>query len=664
MRPAPWWVLGWALCFALPAWAEPSQPGLDGSSGLLNVPQADVLDEGDASFQYSRIHPDLARRLQTENWYAGVGLAPGLELGGRAIATALRAGRRDLSLDARYRLPFQVGGVRFAIGAQDLGGVERLLPREYAVATWSTPTLALSAGYGDGRNVLGGAFGGIAWRPWPFLTALVEHDAEDVNAGLKLSAPLWGRWRLGVSGAWRGALEAEEFAVHLSLPLAGDKPAPHPRPLPTREDAWGEGKDERARAPDLLPPGGRGRAAGAGEGRASATRLRERLEDLGFEAVRIGQRAPATRVVRLENRRYNHSAADGIGLALGTIEQLSGPEIGTIELYLFAYGVPQLRIVRPRGGTLRTELVDAIIDAGGVTWDGDETRAGAFELVFEPLLRWAVATEHGLLDYGLGARARLTAPLAAGLLANVGAQAPLARSDDFAPGEPFEDLAPRGGIDLALLQYLHTPAAGWSLLWSAGRTRIFRIDTQALALDQAWSVGDGAHRFRAKLMALRSDIARREVALVGYNWLDPYRGYGIGITAGRFYLDDGGVRLDLERHFGDAIVGLFYKFAGRDDQAAGVGLSLPLTPRRDQRPRWLQLKGPRRWAHGLGTTLNGPPNATSPDGTNPIRPLLLYEPMLDLDLERDLHDAGRLGGAYLDAHAPRMAQAYERWGRD
>lgn len=662
MRPALWW----ALCIALPAWAE---PGLDGSSGLLNVPQAEVLDEGLASFQYSRIHPDLARRLQTENWYAGVGLAPGLELGGRAIATALRAGRRDLSLDARYRLPFELGGVRFAIGAQDLGGAERLLPREYAVATWSTPTLALSAGYGDGRNVLGGAFGGIAWRPSPFVTAIVEHDAEDLNAGLKLSAPLWARWRLGISGAWRGALEAEEYAVHLSLPLAGDRPAPARRvgappgdPVHPTAQAAPPARDERAVAPPPEP----GDPPDATSDATSAAALRARLEQLGFEAVRIGQRAPATRVVRLENRRYNHSVADGLGLALGTIERLAGPGIDTIELYLFAYGVPQLRVMRARGAgqPLRTDLVDEIAGAGAVTWHGEESRAAALELVVEPLLRWAVATEHGLLDYGLGARARLTAPLATGLLANVGVQAPLARSDDFAPGKPFEDLAPRGGVDLALLQYFHTPAAGWSLLWSAGRTRVFRIDTQTLALDQAWSPGDGAHRFRGKLMALRSDVARREVALVGYNWLDPYRAYGIGITAGRFYLGDGGLRLDIERYFGDAIVGLFYKFASADDQAAGVALSLPLTPRRDQRPRWLQLKGPRRWAHGLGTTLNGPPNATSPDGTNPIRPLLLYEPLLDLDLERDLHDAGRLAGAYLDAHVPRMKQAYERWGGD
>jgi hypothetical protein len=656
VRPALWW----ALCCATPGWA---QPALDGGSGLLNVPHAEVLPDGAAAFQYSRIHPDLARELQAESWYAGVGFAPGLELGGRAITPALRVGRRDLSLDAKYRLPFDVGGVRFAFGAQDLGGAERLLPREYVVATWTAESLALTAGYGHGRNVLDGPFGGVEWRPWPWISAVVEHDAEDVNGGLKLAAPLWRGWRLGVTGAWRGALEETEYAINLTMPVGGDKPkpAPHPSPLPTRNDAWGEGKATPLAAQALASPHevGRGRAAGAGEGPAA---LRAKLEDLGFEAVRIGHRAPATRVVRLENRRYNHSAADGLGLALGVIENLTGPDLRSIELYLFTYGVPQLRITRDAGHPARVEFVDGIADEAAVAWDGTATRASAFELVLEPLLRWGVATEHGLLDYGLGARARITVPLATGLLANIGVQAPLAHSDDFAPGRAFEDLAPRGGVDLALLQYLHTPAPGWSLLWSAGRTRIFRIDAQTVALDQAWSPGDGRHRFRARLMTVHSDVATREIALAGYNWLDARRAYGIGLTAGRFYLGDSGARLDVERHFGDTLVGLFWKFASPDDQAVGVTLSLPLTPRRDQRPRWLQIKGARRWAHGLGTTLNAPPNATSPNGTNPIRPLLLYEPLLDLDLERDIHDAGRLSAEYLDAHGPRMKQAWERWG--
>ena len=130
----------------------------------------------------------------------------------------------------------------------------------------------------------------------------------------------------------------------------------------------------------------------------------------------------------------------------------------------------------------------------------------------------------------------------------------------------------------------------------------------------------------------------------------------MGLTAGLFYAEDGGARLDFSLYFGDTIVTAFFKAASRDDQAVGLQFTLPLTPRRDMTPRGLQVKGARRWGHGISTTIN------SSDQRNPLRPVLIYEPMLDLDLRRDWHDSGRLGGAYLREELPRMREAWEVLG--
>jgi hypothetical protein len=633
-----------AACFAAPVGAQT----LDGGSGLLNVPSASVLDEGTAALHYGRTYPDLSRSLQTDVWYAGAGFAPGLELGGRAVATALRAGRRDLSLDAKYQLPFELAGVRLALGAQDVGGQERLLPREYAVATWTHGTLALSAGFGRGRNVLDGPFAGLEWRPWPLVGLVVEHDAEAPNAGLKLFTPSWAGWRAGVVAAWRGELEEMQYGAQLAFPLGRERreASPATRASPA--------------APAPAPAG------------AQPARIAAELVRLGFEAVRVGARGADTIVVRLENRRYNHAAADGLGLALGTIASLADPAVSQIELYLHAYGAPQLRVATGAApyraflhdpaavadALIEARPFDGIDDAAAVAWSAPAMPRRALELVAEPVLRTTVATPEGMLDYGFGVHARLTAPVMDRLLAHVGATVPVARSDDFDAGRQFAALAPEGGLDLALLQSLHTPRPGWSVLLSAGRAQVHRADLDTLALDQAWQPGAGAHRLRMKLMLMRNDEDTREIALAGYDWLDAARRYGIGLTAGRFFAGDAGARLDVERYFGDTILGLFWKFASPDDQAAGVALSLPLTPRRDALPRGVQLKGARRWSHALATTLNGPPDAEHPAGTNPIRPLLLHEPVLELDLERDLLDAGRLGAESLRASLPRLHEAY------
>ena len=104
----------------------------------------------------------------------------------------------------------------------------------------------------------------------------------------------------------------------------------------------------------------------------------------------------------------------------------------------------------------------------------------------------------------------------------------------------------------------------------------------------------------------------------------------------------GGARFDITRHFDDTIVGLYLKVDSDDSMAGGFVLSIPLTPRRDAMPRGVQVKGPRRWSHSLQTTLN------LADGTNSLKPLLLYEPMTDFDLRRDFFDStasGRSGCA-------------------
>lgn len=677
-------VLWWALWAVAPAAAQPAPAG---GLGLLNVPSAAVAVKGTAYFQFSRIHPDLEleRDRQTDAWYGGIGLLPGLELGGRAIGTALRAGRRDLSLDARYQLPVALGRWRFALGAMDLGGVERLLPREYGTASWYGGPLTLTVGYGRGRNVLDGVFGGAEWRPWPSVGLLAEHDSEDANAGIKLRLPINSPWHVGFTAAYRGALDAEEYAVNVEFPLgrrweypASSRGAP---PVPSRgaplvSSRGAEGDEGSLAVPPPLPPSEKQPVPRSARDDTS----RDTLHSLGFESIRTGRRGDVL-VVRLENRRYNHSQADGLGLALGVIAQAVAEDVRGIELYLYTYGVPQLRLTVPAAlyrefladpaaadpglrAALQIAPAARIADEAAVVWDQAEADSlQALELVLEPLLRTYVATEYGLLDYAAGARARLTAPIARGLMVQLGAQAPLAESDDLGNDGPFAYTAPEGGMDLALAQYLHTPAAGWTLLWSAGRSQVYRVDADTLALDQAWSPGDGRHRWRLKLMTMQSDNGANDIALAGYDWQDARRAYSIGLTAGRFYAGDFGGRLDLERRFGDTFVGLFYKGASSDDQAVGIGISLPLTPRRDAQPRSLQIKGPRRWMHGLASTLNAPPSATSPNGTNPIRPLMLYEPVLDLDLERDIQDAGRLNAEYLRQALPRMWEAYARWGR-
>jgi hypothetical protein len=638
------------FCGALfaPVLAQAEGGALSGPSGLLTVPTADTLEEGEVRVGANQQN-SVPVYDSIVNYLVTVGFAPGLELGGRVVQTggSNNGDLNDLSLNAKLRVWQFEGGPSFAVGAQDIGGEAQNFRSRYAVATWPWRTLAFTAGYEWGPDLPTGTFGGLEWRPFSALGVYAEYDTQEVNPGIKLqSPPLWGGLRIGANAGWRSASDEVEGGLELSIPLGRPAPSPaaSPRPLP-------------------LPPAQAPPARPLAEGRESQS-IRGALEVLGFEAVRTGARAGGVLIVSLENRRYNHSAADGIGLALGTIAMRAPPQVERIELTLSAYGVPQVLVTTSarayrdflRDGVATEDLLEVRYTDGvprDTYWHNSAVPLNATEVVVEPVLRTFVATEFGVLDAALGARARLTAPLGQGVTAHVGLQVPLLLTDDFRDGRNFESTGPEAGLDLLLVQRAHKITPSWTWLWSVGSIQVYQADRAVAGLEQAWTSPEGRHRLNAKFLALKTQDDTREVALAGYTLFDAARDYSVTLSGGRYYAEDTGMRLDVNRYFGDTIAGLFLKYESHDNMAGGFQLSLPLTPRRDAMPRGTQVKGPRRWAHSLQTTFN------LADQTNALKPLLLYEPLFDLDLRRDFLDSGRLGPEYLRAQLPRMREAYQ-----
>lgn len=628
-----------------------------GSTGLLGAPSADAMDEGLAVFGVNNHHPNFASGgPEVDNYFISLGIWPGLEVTGRVVAEDKPPGiveNRDLSLDVKYGIRLFDGGPRLAVGAQDLGGEAQHYRSRFVVATWPWRSLSATVGYGFGPDILDGAFGGLEWAPLPYLSFVADHDASDVNAGVRLSTgDLLGRTRLAVTASHNAASEEAEFGLTLRFPLGADRTSRSGRPfLPTAATP----------VPAPSPAAEPGPATAGSDERLAA--LAQRLEALGFESIRVGTRPDGTVVVVIENRTYNHSFLDAVGVALAAAAEALGPDDRPVEITLTRHEVPQLRVGvrleeyrRYLEGTRvapswSAAYVDTVADAASVRWLDERATMRSPEIVFEPVVRTFVATEYGVLDYGLGARARLLFPLAPGLNASAGLQAPVLKSDDFEDGEVFEGSNPEAGLDQLLLQYFHKPLPQWAWLWSAGSTQIVQADLRVAALEQLWTSSSGTHQWRTKLMAFDTASVGRTVALGGYTWFSPARRLAVSLTAGKFYTGEGGYRVEVNRWFGDTMIGAFFRAASMDDQAGGFQISLPLTPRRDEQPKGLQIKGRSRWGYSLATTLN------AYDQRNPLRPLLLYEPALDLDLRRDFFDGGRLAPVQLEADPGRVLDA-------
>ncbi len=188
-----------ALCLAslaLPAWAGESQssPNVDGVSGILNTPTAEVVQDGEAVFTLGRslVRSVLGRsNVVARTYSATLGYLPGLEITARLTdypevpdEGADLANFQDRSASAKYQF-YKDDEWSLAAGVIDLGGESQLETSYYGVATYSGwGDVQVSAGVGTEK--FDGAFGSVRWQPVEYAALLAEYDSQDLNYGVEL----------------------------------------------------------------------------------------------------------------------------------------------------------------------------------------------------------------------------------------------------------------------------------------------------------------------------------------------------------------------------------------------------------------------------------------------------------------------------------------------
>ncbi len=634
-------------------------PSLQGYAGLLNIPNAEATPLGRLDVLGSN-HTDarwVGAVPWTETFVGTVGLFPWLE--GAMRFTEAHGMSRDLSANAKVVLPrLWKEGPRLAFGVQDHGGMATHLRTSYGVLSQDAGIWRLSLGYGHGPQRLKGLFGGIELQPTSWLGILAEHDTQETNLGLRLATPR-GWLPLGASlGALvkstpRRSTDRVEGAVFLRVPLAGRSTkalvAPHP----------------------VAPPPGSPRDPSQVMG--DWPRLRQRLIDLGFTDVAVGSQA-STLVVVYENNRFNHSELDGLGVLLGTCLRAAPPELTRFRVVLKNHGLrildlegpvelcravltgteePSSGLVRQAARLLRGSRSDGF---GGAEMEGATVRGGhawfRTQLILGPGLEARVGTELSAYDYRLSLKPNLVMNLWPGAALDLRWDVPLHWTRHFEAGSFFDDRGTRTQRDRVLLHQAMPLAPGLLIQGSFGQMDHDQWGTYGEA---SWIPGEGRHRFQVSAGRLRRPGLQGDRILVGsYRLALPGGTTVLGASAGTFLHQDRGYRLELERHFGDSILKIF--FAHTQEKLAGFSLGLPMTPRRDMASRWFQIRGSERSFHGLETTLR------TSTGANDVLPGLAELPETALSLRRAYTDQDRLNLETIRHQMLRLREAYLRWG--
>lgn len=656
----------------------PDATSLQGFTGILNVPSANVQKEGTLAAWYTDQKDPHWNKSHLDNYFFSVGLFSFVELGGRLTDHDLSA---QFKASTAQFIPKGSWLPSLAFGMQDFGGTAHHFRSKYVTATEEISRLRLSVGYGFGPDRLKGVFGGAEIKVFDWLYLLGEYDTRDKNAGVRVISPELFGWPVNLQATVKSALNDHpgtvSFAAGLQFSMGKDyrRKTPPLRKSGDAAPAAGNPSAEKigAEKPVEEMPAGRDDSTGRS---AYLLNLRDRLVVDGFINVRTGTQGEDLLLVEYENTRYDHSELDGMGVVLGMVVDSVPSGFKSVRLVLKTQDIGMLQATMPIGA-LKSFLKD--VNGNDDLYDTAEITAAIAEapravytdkasfsswvrarLTLIPGLKTFVGTEVGVFDYLLSIKPDLTLDLWKGAVLNARWDIPVAWSKNFDDGQAFR--GDRNDTQFQRLMLFQGVKPYPYVMASLGAGMIEK-DAYGTLNELYWLSTEGNHRlgFR-QAYAKNNDIHVTTTLYLGsYRYyhapLDTY----LTFTGGQFWDNDKGFRVDLKRFFGDTAFSVYYKDSETTEhehfRVGGVQIAFPLTFRKGMKPYPIQIKGPDEWSYSQETVISsaGVPNTlgVSIGDTHEAKN----------GLQQNYYDRDRLTPSYVRTHLLRLREAYEKYSQ-
>ncbi|WP_105167366.1 YjbH domain-containing protein [Pseudoalteromonas sp. T1lg23B] len=672
-----------------------SYQSFNGYTGLLNVPNAKVQGTGVFDFGFNNQFDFRGEKyLDGYNYIFSVGVFENLEVSGQIASNTMHDNMfvvdgqiRDLSFNAKYMIPYIPSDwFSLALGYKDIGGAANKYKTYYMAATKEWQDFSFSLGLGNSQRATGqldGAFVGIEWQPLDWFTLLLEHDADAMNAGLRLEVPkewLFNVGTLTLTSKFYSDTEHTEkdtyWGINFNMPLftqaelnapAEAAPAPildnHEKREAAFQAHYQKQRDLAQKPIDEAKKEINERGSDSRSLTLQTRALKNALINDGFEAISVGFSRDPHIVVSFENYVFNRNDIDAIGVVLGRIVEHIDEPNAQYSVQLLNRGMPMLLVTgkidnyREFINTSATPDMDIrrgeMEPIGSVSWVGmPKTNSPYFKprLTLGPSLDTNLATELGVYDFSLAISAAIDLPMWYGGGLSVVAETEVAKTDDFEAHRPFGPFAKQSGITQATLYQTFELPYGIYNQTHVGFFKEFH-DYVGIKNETSWLSQNGRHQITADMAYLEYEDyqADRDYQTVSYryNWVE--KDVSFHATAGRFFYEDSGVKLETRFWFGDSYVSIFAQ--DTDVQMAGIAFSIPLTPRKDMAvTRYGQLKGNEAWRHTVSTRIGEEHNNLAIGSA-----LQLDTPV---SINRTILNQGRLSSSYIYANLARLREAY------
>lgn len=648
---------------------------LQGYTGLINTPNAEILNEGDMVIHFNNQFDNHLRNYDydvehesKEDYQFGVGFLSSLEVVGRLVES--KGILRDLSANLKYKVPYTHEYLpNIAVGLQDIGGAASFYENRYIVLDKEIGAVKGSIGYGQAKDGIhgkrmDGLFGGMEFQATNWFSIMAEHDGEENHAAVRIAMP--SSWLSNVDldvMLTQNLTEADtSFAFNFSIPFLSKNEKRVP--LETTLTSIDEGTlfDLKENSLPL-------KVIDLNEKKEhTLLDLQNSLVKFGFENVRVGTDGDETLYVECENTIFNHNDLDALGYILGQIidttsrynyyqltlltNNLQTISLGgTLAVYKKYMNFPNIRnLNNVKEGLVITNSYDI----SRVNFITKQTNSSFFRprLELSPGVITAVGTEVGVLDYLVSLQSNVYVPLYDGLIASAMYEVPLFHSNDFDEGEVYhkiyEDRIDKGLVNFGLHQTLH-----YDTLFNTTSIGQFNSDFFGVMNQTYFSSDSGEHAMKMRLGGFENkDGEQRDVYLGSYRYFYAPLDMFTELTYGKYWNQDNGITLTLKRFFGDTATSFYLKDMGYN-KYAGINVSFPLTFKKLYKASTLgQVKGKKDFSYGLKTTVN------LDDGSNQLKPSGGIIPKTEFELDSYYLNRDRLNASYIKEHIDRMREAY------
>jgi len=670
----------------------PHSLSMQGYTGLINTPNAQVMNEGDIVFSFNnqfdnhlRDYDENRERTDAEDYVFGVGLLPNFELQGRVKEQHGYA--RDLSANIKFKIPrIYEYFPDIAFGIQDINGGASWYTNYYVVADKSIGFLRASLGYGyskaDRSYRMDGLFGGVEAQIFPWLTLLGEYDAEESHAGVRMSIPHdWSdKVQLNTTIASNisddyhtsfmiNALFPLYETKRFSVPQDSDKNSLSEADIDVAHTSLNTVSSKKTvfEEPSYLSE--------AKETLISPENLAKDLVEEGLENVTVATKGDIL-YISYENNVYLWNEIDALGVVLRKAVKLVGtyksfiiePKKSNVLISSFSGSLEKAAAYfeKPSYSTQSSFLasLNQHEPSGGKGFDvhTEDTNSGLFRtrIVVSPRFTTFVGTEVGLFDYQVLLRTVGYWNLYKGLDLSVRYDTPVANSDELDEDSGiFKDYYNDGGLNALMLNYTVNINGGLNTL-SVGSYEYDYVG----AMDQ-FIYNYDRHTFKVKVGYFTDNDNEHEdkkiyLAKYTYNYepLDLFA----EIQAGKYWYQDTGFDIKFKRFFGDVAISVEYLQTQPDEylqqgedtnKYVGLSIEFPLDFRKNRFSGQMgQVRGDNSLSADMRSTIG------REDGSNAIVPSSGRVPLTDFESEDYLLNRNRMNLSYIAEHIDRLLDVF------